>query len=83
MKNVLCLLLALLVVAALNAQSVAAKLSAAFAAFENDPQLKSGLASLYVIDAATGTVVFEKNSHIGLAPASTQKIITAATAYEL
>jgi D-alanyl-D-alanine carboxypeptidase/D-alanyl-D-alanine-endopeptidase (penicillin-binding protein 4) len=36
-----------------------------------------------VIDANTGQIVFDKNSQIGLAPASTQKIITAATAFEL
>ena len=41
------------------------------------------LASLYVIDAKTGKVVFDKNSQIGLAPASTQKIITSVTAFEL
>ena len=36
-----------------------------------------------MIDAATGQVVFDKNSQVGLAGASTQKIITAATAFEL
>jgi D-alanyl-D-alanine carboxypeptidase/D-alanyl-D-alanine-endopeptidase (penicillin-binding protein 4) len=36
-----------------------------------------------VINAKTGEVVFEKNSQIGMAPASTQKIITATTALEL
>ncbi|HRF17239.1 MAG TPA: D-alanyl-D-alanine carboxypeptidase, partial [Chitinophagaceae bacterium] len=39
--------------------------------------------SFYVIDAKTGQVVFDKNSQIGLAPASTQKIITSVTAFEL
>ncbi len=38
---------------------------------------------LYVIDAKTGKVVFDKNSQIGLAGASTQKIFTATTAFEL
>jgi D-alanyl-D-alanine carboxypeptidase/D-alanyl-D-alanine-endopeptidase (penicillin-binding protein 4) len=36
-----------------------------------------------VINAKTGEVVFDRNSRIGLATASTLKIITAATAYEL
>jgi D-alanyl-D-alanine carboxypeptidase/D-alanyl-D-alanine-endopeptidase (penicillin-binding protein 4) len=36
-----------------------------------------------VINAKKGEVVFDKNSQVGLAPASTQKIITAATAFEL
>jgi serine-type D-Ala-D-Ala carboxypeptidase/endopeptidase (penicillin-binding protein 4) len=83
MKNGFCLLVALLVIMQVNAQSVAEKLAVAFETFENDPQLKSGLASVYVIDGGSGKVVFEKNAAIGLAPASTQKIITAATAYEL
>lgn len=63
-------------------QSIGVRLSQAFAAFENDPQLKSAIASLYVLDEA-GTVVFQKAGNVGLAPASTQKIITAATTYQL
>jgi len=35
-----------------------------------------------VIDAKTGNIVFDKNSQTGLAPASTQKIITSVTAFE-
>lgn len=65
------------------AQTVPQKLQAAFKQFENDPQLKYAISSLYVIDAATGKVVFDKNSSVGLAPASTQKIITAATAFSV
>ena len=67
----------------LAAQKVAQKLQKAFQQFENDSQLKHAISSLYVIDAKTGQVVFDKNSQVGLAPASTQKIITAATAFEL
>lgn len=83
MKKGLCGFIVLMTVMNVVAQSVSEKLSAAFTAFENDSQLKSGLASIYVIDGTSGNVIFEKNSRIGLAPASTQKIITAATAYEL
>ncbi|WP_162944715.1 D-alanyl-D-alanine carboxypeptidase/D-alanyl-D-alanine endopeptidase [Flavisolibacter nicotianae] len=83
MKKAVCLLVLAATVLQVNAQSVPEKLSTAFAGFEQDPQLKSSIASLYVIDAVSGNVVFEKNAGIGLAPASTQKIITAATAYEL
>lgn len=39
--------------------------------------------SLYVVNAKTGDVVFEKNAQLGLAPASTQKIITSTTAFML
>ncbi len=67
----------------LQAQTVTQKLQKAFTAFEKDPQLKHAISSLYVIDANTGQVVFDKNSQVGLAPASTQKIITSVTAFEL
>jgi len=67
----------------LQAQSVTQRLQQAFSAFENDKQLQHAISSLYVIDAATGEVLFQKNSSVGLAPASTQKIITSATAFEL
>jgi len=64
-------------------QTVTQKLQKAFQQFENDGQLKYAISSLYVIDAKTGKVVFDKNSQIGLAPASTQKVVTSVTAYEL
>jgi len=66
-----------------NAQTIAQRLQKAFSIFEKDSQLKYAISSLYVIDAATGQVVFDKNSRVGLAPASTQKIITSVTAFEL
>jgi D-alanyl-D-alanine carboxypeptidase/D-alanyl-D-alanine-endopeptidase (penicillin-binding protein 4) len=65
------------------AQSVTQKLEQAYQQFETDVQLKYAISSLYVMDAKTGKVIFDKNSKIGLAPASTQKIITSATAFEL
>ncbi|MFD2247468.1 D-alanyl-D-alanine carboxypeptidase/D-alanyl-D-alanine-endopeptidase [Pontibacter ruber] len=64
-------------------QAVPAKLTAAFAKFEQDPQLRNAIASLYVADAQTGQVVFHKNGQVGLAPASTMKVITSISAYEL
>ena len=64
-------------------QTVTQKLQKAFTAFEKDSQLTHAISSLYVIDANTGQIVFNKNSQIGLAPASTQKIITSVTAFEL
>jgi D-alanyl-D-alanine carboxypeptidase/D-alanyl-D-alanine-endopeptidase (penicillin-binding protein 4) len=65
------------------AQSVPANIEKAFRTFEKDSQLRHAIASLYVIEEKTGNVIFEKNAGIGLAPASTQKIITGAAAYEL
>lgn len=65
------------------AQLVSQRLQKAFQQFEADSQLRHAISSLYVIDGATGQVVFDKNSQIGLAPASTQKVITSVTAFEL
>lgn len=83
MKKIVFVFGCLILVSTGFAQAVSQKLQKAFQQFENDSQLKHAISSLYVIDAATGQVVFDKNSQIGLAPASTQKIITAATAFEL
>lgn len=67
----------------LSAQPVTERLRNAWQRFTGDSQLKHAMASLYVIDAVTGEVVFDRNSQTGLAPASTQKIITSITALEL
>lgn len=64
-------------------QTVSSKLAAAYKTFAQDSQLRNGVASLYVINAKTGQVVFKENELIGLTPASTQKIITSVSAYEL
>ena len=64
-------------------QTINQELQKAYTTFEKDSQLKHAISSLYVIDANTGQVVFDKNSQIGLAPASTQKVITSVTAFEL
>ena len=83
MKKVVFVAGCLLMVAGSFAQTINQKLKNAFQQFESDEQLKHAISSLYVIDAKTGKVVFDKNSRIGLAPASTQKIITSVTAFEL
>src|SRR5258708_18908916 len=66
-----------------SAQTIKEKLQTAYQQFEADSQMRHAISSLYIINAKTGEVVFDKNSQIGLAGASTQKIITAATAFEL
>jgi D-alanyl-D-alanine carboxypeptidase/D-alanyl-D-alanine-endopeptidase (penicillin-binding protein 4) len=67
----------------LPAQNVPEKLRQSFQQFMSDSQLKHAAVSLYVIDARTGQPVFDVNSQLGLAPASTQKIITSVTAFEM
>ena len=67
----------------LHAQSLKQRLESAYRTFETHESLSHGIASLTVINAHTGEVVFAKNERIGLATASTLKNITAATAYHI
>ncbi len=83
MKTTTAFVIALSISFTTMGQAISSKLQTAFAQFEKDAQLQSAIASLYVIDAKTGSVVFQKNAEVGLAQASTQKVITAATAYAL
>lgn len=82
-KKILFIILCVLVQLAAVAQTIAGRLSAAFSLLEKDPQLEAGFASICVVDAKTGQLVFEKNSRTGMATASTLKIITSVTAYEM
>jgi D-alanyl-D-alanine carboxypeptidase, serine-type, PBP4 family len=68
-------------VSALQAQPLNQRLATAFRAFESHESLANGIASLTVINANTGNIVFAKNERLGMAPASTLKTITSAAAY--
>ena len=65
------------------AQKTEGRLSNAFKIFETDSQFKHAMISLYVVDTKTGKVVFDKNSQVGLAPASCLKVVTSAAVLEL
>lgn len=64
-------------------QEIKSKISNAYDAFIKNPALKSGIASLTVINSKTGELVFERQGHLGLPTASTLKVITAITALDL
>ena len=64
-------------------QPVKNELNTAFQKFLSDPDFKHATISLYVYDKKSKSVITDYNSQIGLAPASCQKVITAATAYAL
>lgn len=64
-------------------QDIKVQLSAGMKKLEADSQFRHAIISLYVTDSKTGAVVFSKNEETGLAPASCQKVITSATAFEL
>jgi D-alanyl-D-alanine carboxypeptidase/D-alanyl-D-alanine-endopeptidase (penicillin-binding protein 4) len=66
-----------------RSQNITEKIGKAWQKFEADSQLRSAISSLYVINAKTGEVVFDRNGKKGLATASTLKVITAASAYEM
>lgn len=65
-----------------QAQSVTDRLTQALRVLEADPQLRHGLVGFCVVDAATGKQLYGRNEQVGLAPASTQKLFTAAAALE-
>ncbi|MGB5008309.1 MAG: D-alanyl-D-alanine carboxypeptidase, partial [Ferruginibacter sp.] len=60
------------------AQPMQARLTNGFKKFEADPQFKNALISLYVVETKTGKLVFDKNAQVGLAPASSLKVVTSA-----
>lgn len=64
-------------------QDIKEKLAASFSKLEKDEQFKHASLSMYVVDSKTGAVVFEKNAQLGMAPASTQKVITSVSVFEL
>ncbi len=80
MKRILYLLLFALP-QIVNAQTTAQKLERAYQILVKDEQAKYAITSLCVLDANTGKVIFANNENIGLAPASTLKTITSATAF--
>ncbi|RZL51103.1 MAG: D-alanyl-D-alanine carboxypeptidase/D-alanyl-D-alanine-endopeptidase [Pedobacter sp.] len=59
------------------------KIEQAYQNLINDEQAKYAIISLCVLDAQSGKVVFAKNENIGLATASTLKVITSATAFSV
>lgn len=66
-----------------SAQSLSEKLSWSVKKLEEDTQFKHATFGMYVVETKTGKSVYEKNIQTGLAPASCQKVITSASAFEL
>ncbi|UKJ06105.1 D-alanyl-D-alanine carboxypeptidase/D-alanyl-D-alanine-endopeptidase [Solitalea lacus] len=67
----------------LSAQTLKQKLSSAITVFSNDVQLKYASIGLTVLNAQSGATIYTHNPDLGLAPASTLKTITSATALSL
>ena len=60
-----------------NAQNTGLKIGQAVKKLEADPQMKHAMLSLYIVESKTGKVVFDKNAQVGLAPASSLKVVTS------
>ena len=66
-----------------NAQTLQSKLQTAFNRLQADTQCKYASVSITVLDAKTGETVFAANPNMGLATASTLKVITSVTAFNI
>src|SRR5580704_12372951 len=66
-----------------GAQSLNQKLQTAFNHLQQDSQCRYASISLTVLDAKTGETVFTANPNMGLATASTLKVITSVTAFNI
>jgi serine-type D-Ala-D-Ala carboxypeptidase/endopeptidase (penicillin-binding protein 4) len=64
-------------------QEPATLVGRAFEQFSASPALRHAIAALYVSDARSGETVYARNADIGLAPASAQKVVTAAAFLDL
>lgn len=82
-RSVFTFLLFLLISGFSLAQTPVQKLEKAYRSFLADPQTKYASTSLCILDANTGTPLFMHNEQVGLATASTLKVITAATAFSI
>ena len=66
-----------------TAQSLTDKIRSAYITFSKDTQLKYAISSFIVTDKTTGKIIFAENENIGLAPASSLKTVTSATALSI
>lgn len=65
------------------AQTITQKIKLKYKSFLNNPSLQYASFSFVVLDTQTGNTVFTANQNLGLAPASTLKVLTSATALQL
>lgn len=63
--------------------SLKERIGVAMEQFLADQKVKYATTSLSVLDAQTGAEIYQYNGEVGLAPASTLKVVTAASAYSI
>ncbi|GGH02989.1 peptidase M15 [Parapedobacter pyrenivorans] len=83
MQRIICTGLTFFLLTQALSQTLSQKIETAFRTFELHESLANGVASLTVINAKTGSVVFAKHEKLGMAPASTLKTVTSAAAYHV
>ena len=83
MRKLALLSFCLILVNVVFSQSLRQKLNTAFNRLQADSQCRYASLSLTVLDVKTGETVFTANPNMGLATASTLKVITSTTAFNL
>ena len=66
-----------------QSQTINETFTTAYKKFASDSSFAHSTISLFVVNNVTGKSVAQVNEEVGVAPASCQKVITAATAFEL
>ena len=64
-------------------QSLTSMIQSSVQKLESDVQMKHAILALQVVETATGKILYSRNAETGLSVASTQKVFTAAAAFEL
>ena len=83
MQRPICTVITFFLITQAVSQPLAQRIETAFRTFESHESLVNGAASLTVINANTGDVVFARHEKLGMAPASTLKTVTATAAYHV
>ena len=64
-------------------QDLGKQLGSAMEKLQSDEQFAHSLLGIYVVETKTGRLLYEKNSGVGMAPASCLKVVTSVSAFEL
>ena len=67
----------------LHAQTAKEKIETQVKRLLADSQMVNAILGFYVMDASNGEVIYNVNGSVGLAPASTQKIVTSVAAFDM
>ncbi len=83
MRTIILLIGLVLMDGFVKAQGRLKSLDEAVKKLEDDDQMKNAILGFFVVEQKTGQALYDKNSNIGLAVASTQKVVTSTASLEL